>query len=69
MKVTVDSSRCQGHGRCYEVSPEVFLADGQGYSTVLDLDWTPERVIAAERGSDSCPERAITVDATSVGSP
>ena len=35
MKVSIDSGRCQGHGRCYDLAPELFGEDAEGYGTVL----------------------------------
>ncbi|MFC5749009.1 ferredoxin [Actinomadura rugatobispora] len=35
MKVRIDSERCQGHGRCYDLAPELFGDDKEGYGTVL----------------------------------
>jgi ferredoxin len=32
MKVTVDSSRCEGFGHCANALPEVFLLDDDGYA-------------------------------------
>lgn len=68
MKVRVDSERCVGHGMCYLAAPDIFqLSDEDGHAYVLtedvpaDLD---EAVLQAERG---CPEQAIIVDATAVG--
>ena len=33
MKVHVDPARCQGHGRCYDLAPEFFASDDEGYGT------------------------------------
>ncbi len=35
VKVQIDSGRCQGHGRCYDLAPELFGADDEGYGQVL----------------------------------
>jgi ferredoxin len=32
MKVHVDEARCEGHGRCYALAPELFAADDIGNS-------------------------------------
>ena len=37
MRVVVDHGKCQGHGRCYDLSPEVFGADDDGY-VLLNID-------------------------------
>ena len=35
MKVKIDSEQCQGHGRCYDLAPDVFGDDEEGYGKVL----------------------------------
>ena len=55
--------RCQGHGRCYGVAPEVFGADDEGFGTVV-ADPVPsdceDRAVLAER---NCPEGAVSLQA------
>lgn len=60
MKVSIDTSKCQGHARCWEIAPEVFDLDDEGYGTVL-LDEVPDGLKAkALDAVQNCPERAIT---------
>ena len=35
MKVRINPELCQGHGRCYDLAPELFGADEEGYGQVL----------------------------------
>ncbi len=35
MKVQINSDKCQGHGRCYDLAPGLFGDDEQGYGMVL----------------------------------
>ena len=35
MRVQIDSERCQGHGRCYDLAPRLFGDDDEGYGKVL----------------------------------
>jgi ferredoxin len=35
MKVQIDPGLCQGHGRCYDLAPDLFGADDEGYGQVL----------------------------------
>ena len=35
MKIRIDSERCQGHGRCYDLAPGLFGDDDEGYGMVL----------------------------------
>ena len=34
MKVQISSERCQGHGRCYDLAPDLFGEDDEGYGKV-----------------------------------
>lgn len=60
MPVTIDENKCQGHGRCYAMAPEVFDADDEGRGVVIDSD--PDETLAeqAELGIANCPEAAIS---------
>lgn len=63
MRISVDADRCNGHGRCYTVSPAVYTSDDEGYCA----DRGGARNIAAgletpaRAGAEACPEGAITV--------
>ncbi|WP_123667486.1 ferredoxin [Actinocorallia herbida] len=61
MKVAIDTGLCQGHGRCYDLAPEVFGEDDEGYGTVLLPDGVipPEALADARRAAVNCPERAV----------
>jgi ferredoxin len=60
-RVRIDIARCQGHGRCAVIAPDVFDVDDLGKGKVL-LDPCPEEFrAAAEEAEFSCPETAITV--------
>lgn len=62
MKVSIDTSKCQGHARCWEIAPEIFELDDEGYGTVL-LDEVPAKLEAkALDAVQNCPERAITAE-------
>ena len=63
MRVSIDHDRCTGHGRCYVLAPELFADDEEGYGQVLgDGLVAPERVDAARKAAQSCPERAVILD-------
>jgi ferredoxin len=57
--VSVDWLRCDGHGVCAEVAPEVFGLDDWGYPTVSDgpLSRADEKV--ARRAATACPAVAL----------
>ena len=60
MKVKIDSERCQGHGRCYDIAPGVFGDDEEGYGKVLgDGTVPPDEEQDARLAVANCPERAI----------
>ncbi len=62
MKVTIDGARCQGHGRCYDLAPEVFAEDDEGYGQAPTDGMVPAGCEAAARLAEAnCPEQAITV--------
>lgn len=61
MKLTIDTTKCSGHARCYDVAPDVFDIDDSGYAIPLDTEVgepLDERIAAAVA---ACPERAISV--------
>jgi ferredoxin len=62
VKVRIDPERCQGHGRCYDLAPELFGDDEEGYGQVLgDGVVPPGQEDTARRAAANCPERAIEV--------
>jgi ferredoxin len=62
VKVEIDSERCQGHGRCYDLAPALFGEDDEGYGTVLGDGTVPAGL---ERGARlavaNCPEHAVEI--------
>ena len=62
MRVRVDLAKCVGHGRCYELAPEVFGEDERGHCRVLRETLPPGLVDAALLGAENCPEDAIAVE-------
>ena len=62
MKVQINPGLCQGHGRCYDLAPELFGDDEEGYGQVLGDGVVPPGLEdAARRAVANCPERAIEV--------
>ena len=59
MKIRVDAALCVGHGRCYEIAPDVFEDDERGHCVLLRAEVLPEHQEAARRAEANCPERAI----------
>jgi ferredoxin len=62
LRVHVDETRCEGHGRCYALAPELFVADDLGNSSELDDGTVPPGLERAARlAAANCPEHAITI--------
>ncbi len=62
MKVQINSELCQGHGRCYDLSPDLFGDDDDGYGQVLGTGAVPPgREREAQLAAANCPERAIDI--------
>jgi ferredoxin len=62
VKVQINPELCQGHGRCYDLAPELFGDDEEGYGTVLgDGTVTDEKEHDAKVAVANCPEHAISV--------
>ena len=65
MRVQIDPALCQGHGRCYDLAPDLFGEDEDGYSTLTPLTAgglvPPAHEEDARLAAANCPESAITV--------
>jgi ferredoxin len=57
------ADRCQGHGRCYALAPELFDSDELGNAVVVgDGTVAAGHEADARLAADNCPEFAIEVD-------
>ncbi|MDD2817758.1 MAG: ferredoxin [Candidatus Nanopelagicales bacterium] len=61
MKVAIDVDLCQGHGRCYEIAPEVFTDDDRGRGELLMVEIPADLQEKVRQAVNTCPERAITI--------
>lgn len=60
-RVTVDGSRCEGHGLCQATAPDVFEVDDDDIARVRH-DPVPETLMSqAEAGVRACPVAALTL--------
>lgn len=62
MRVEVEVARCRGHGRCYDLMPDVFEPDPRGRVVLamageLAADMIPYTRVAVA----NCPEAALRV--------
>lgn len=61
MRLAIDSTRCTGHGRCYDIAPHLVDDDEQGNGRVRISDVPPDLEPDTDRIVTSCPERAVTL--------
>ena len=62
MKLRINSDICQGHGRCYDLAPDLFGEDDEGYGQVRrDGVVPPGHEHDARLAVSNCPVRAIEV--------
>ena len=61
VRILVEKGRCQGHGRCAAVAPDLFVLDDLGYLAVTEVEVADDKATTARRGAQACPERAITI--------
>jgi len=62
VKVRVDSERCVGHGRCYEIASEVFGDDERGHCVILTPEVMKQHHAKTRKAEGNCPERAIVIE-------
>ena len=61
MRIVLDPDRCQGHGRCYTLAPELFDSDDLGHCVVLADEVPAGCEEAARNGVENCPEQALSL--------
>ena len=63
MKIHVDANRCEGHGRCYALAPELIEPDdiGNGHE-IGDGTVRPDQEKAARLAVANCPEEAVILE-------
>ena len=66
-QVTIDSGRCQGHGRCALIAPAVFDVDDAGMGLVLRETVADADLPDVAEADLSCPERAIRLVRSTMG--
>ncbi|MEE8076319.1 MAG: ferredoxin [Candidatus Binatia bacterium] len=65
MKVTVDTRKCDGNGKCVEVAPKVFKLNERFISVVIDPKGdTDQRILLAAK---VCPTKAIILEEEETG--
>jgi ferredoxin len=61
MKIAADRARCEGHGVCADVAPEVYDLDDDAVVVVLHETVPVELERKAEAGARVCPVAALKV--------
>jgi ferredoxin len=63
-RLSVDETRCMGHGRCYDAAPRLLSDDDEGFVTLRGQSTpVPADLLAdARRAVAACPERAVRLD-------
>ena len=61
-RITIDSERCTGHGRCYALVPELFTDDERGHAELVDVEPDAALLAKARMAEANCPEDAIRVE-------
>ena len=59
MRVLIDETRCQGHGRCELIAPAYFVVDDAGMGRVLTDQVAPADRGDVDQAQFCCPENAI----------
>jgi ferredoxin len=70
LRVHVDPDKCQGHNRCYSVSPDLFELDDLGISSEVGAGLVPAHLVSTARlALANCPEHAISLIEAGEGQP
>jgi ferredoxin len=63
VRVSIDAERCQGHGRCFLIAPNLFTFDDLGSGVVLEEGALSEETLEVARLAQlNCPEHAISIE-------
>jgi len=63
VKVVIDASLCQGHGRCFNSAPDLFGFDDLGNGVVVGDGVLSEQTLDKARlAVANCPEHAISIE-------
>jgi ferredoxin len=57
--IEIDRIRCDGHGLCAELLPEMIVLDDWGYPIIKDGAVPLSLLVHAQRAVDACPVLAL----------
>jgi ferredoxin len=58
-RVELDRDRCEGHGQCEMMAPEIYRLDNDGELEILLSEVEPNQRLSAEAGVMACPVAAL----------
>jgi ferredoxin len=62
VRLVADLDRCAGHGRCYDLAPDLIEPDTDGFALLtVTGELTPEQQRSADTAVRNCPERALSL--------
>jgi ferredoxin len=62
VRIRIDGSRCQGHGRCELIAPRYFVVDDSGVGRVLMEEVAAADESDVDEAEFCCPEKAIELE-------
>jgi ferredoxin len=60
-RLTIDRIRCDGHGLCAELIPELVRLDDWGYPIIAQGQVPPHLLTHAQSAVSACPVLALTL--------
>ncbi|GAS93853.1 3Fe-4S ferredoxin [Mycolicibacterium canariasense] len=64
MKIQINRDRCEGHGQCIAVAPDIFDLDDEGIAILLTSESVSEGLAGqAAAAAEVCPVAALMLDA------
>ncbi len=65
MKIRIDRDKCEGHGRCYTLAPELVEPDDLGNGQEIGDGIVPPALESSARQAEAnCPEHAVILEET-----
>jgi ferredoxin len=61
MQISIDVTRCVGHGRCYVFAAELIDAADDGFGVADGVPVPPEHEASAHDAVRNCPESAVVI--------
>jgi ferredoxin len=62
VRITIDTDRCTGHGRCYSLAPGLFDSDDEGHGLLLTSEIPAGLEGQAWTAVQNCPERCLGIE-------